>query len=74
MKFKSKSNVMPNMEALGNERKAIMEDYFQVKAELQRVAQENHKLKTEKDQLTDELAEKQIAVQNLVSFIHSGGV
>ena len=74
MKFKSKSNVMPNMEALGNERKAIMEDYFQVKAELQRVAQENHKLKTEKDQLTDELAEKQIAVENLVSFIHSGGV
>ena len=65
---------MPNMEALGNERKAIMEDYFQVKAELQRVAQENHKLKTEKDQLTDELAEKQIAVENLVSFIHSGGV
>ena len=62
------------MEALGNERKAIMEDYFQVKAELQRVAQENHKLKTEKDQLTDELAEKQIAVENLVSFIHSGGV
>ena len=74
MKFKSKSKVMPNMEALGNERKAIMEDYFQVKAELQRVAQENHKLKTEKDQLTDELAEKQIAVENLVSFIHSGGV
>ena len=74
MKFKSKSNVMPNMEALGNDRKAIMEDYFQVKAELQRVAQENHKLKTEKDQLTDELAEKQTAVQNLVSFIHSGGV
>jgi len=65
---------MPKMDELGKDRESIMEEYFQVKAELERVAQENYKLKTEKNQLTDELAERQTAVQNLVSFIHSGGV
>jgi regulator of replication initiation timing len=62
------------MDSLAKDREAMMEEYFQVKAELERVAQENHKLKTENDKLSDELAERSTAVQNLMSFIHSGGV
>lgn len=65
---------MASMDAIAKDREAMMEEYFQVKAELERVAQENQKLKAENGQLSDELAEKQTAVQNLVSFIHSGGV
>lgn len=65
---------MPSMDALAKDREAMMEEYFHVKSELERVAQENLKLKAENGQLSDELAEKHTAVQNLVSFIHSGGV
>lgn len=65
---------MPGMDSLAKDREAMMEEYFEVKAELERVALENQKLKAENGKLSDELAERSTAVQNLVSFIHSGGV
>lgn len=65
---------MPSMDSLAKDREAAMEGYFQVKAELEQVAQENQKLKAENNELSDELAERNTAVQNLISFIHSGGV
>jgi len=68
---------MKNMAPLNKqseERQSHMQEYFEAKAELERIAEENARLRAENQKLTDDLAEREAAVQNLFSYIHSEGV
>lgn len=68
----SKSINMSNFNDLANDRMKHMEEYFTAKADLERVAQENAALRAENQKLSDQLAEKDTALQNLFSYIHAG--
>lgn len=63
---------MDNAEKLYQERKKILQEFFETKARLEEVSIENKSLKSENEMLEEKLAKREEEMQNLFSFIHSG--
>ncbi len=63
---------MSDLNNLANDRRKHMGDYFEAKAELERIALENAELRAKNQTLVDELAAKDTALQNLFSYVHAG--
>ena len=63
---------MDNAEKLYQERKKILQEFFETKARLEEVNIENKSLKSENEMLEEKLAKREEEMQNLFSFIHTG--
>ncbi len=60
---------MEHTSDLRKQRQEIMNQFLETKAKLKKVSQEKEKLEKENQSLSDELEEKNIAVQNLFSYL-----
>lgn len=67
-------NIMADITQLNLERQRLMQDFLQVKSELARTREELERLKRENDVLNTELEEREIAFQNLFSFVQESGM
>lgn len=65
---------MADITQLNLERQRLMQDFLQVKSELARTREELERLKRENDVLNTELEEREIAFQNLFSFVQESGI
>jgi septal ring factor EnvC (AmiA/AmiB activator) len=65
---------MADITQLNLERQRLMQDFLQVKSELARTREELERLKRENDVLNTELEEREIAFQNLFSFVQESGM
>jgi hypothetical protein len=65
---------MADITQLNQERQRLMQDFLQVKSELARTREELDRLKRENDVLNTELEEREIAFQNLFSFVQESGM
>lgn len=60
---------MADITELQHERQRLMQDFLQVKADLARAREEMEKLRKENAQLSTELEEREIAFENLFSYV-----
>ncbi len=60
---------MEHTSDLRKQRQEIMNQFLETKAKLKKVSQEKEKLEKENQSLSDELEEKNIAVQNLFAYL-----
>jgi septal ring factor EnvC (AmiA/AmiB activator) len=65
---------MADITQLNQERQRLMQDFLQVKSELARTREELERIKRENDVLNTELEEREIAFQNLFSFVQESGM
>ncbi len=64
---------MTDITELNRERQRLMQDFLQVKAELARTREEMQRLRRENAVLNSEIEEREIAFQNLFSYVHDAG-
>jgi regulator of replication initiation timing len=62
---------MGNMSDKSQARKDLLDEFSRAKRDLKRVSEENEALKVQNEKLQDELVDKDEAVQNLFSYIHT---
>lgn len=64
---------MTDITELNRERQRLMQDFLQVKAELARTREEMQRLRRENAVLNSEIEEREIAFQNLFSYVQDAG-
>ncbi len=62
---------MADISELQHERQRLMQDFLQVKADLARAREEMEKLRKENAVLSTELEEREIAFENLFSYVQA---
>lgn len=62
---------MGNMSDKSQARKDLLDEFSRAKRDLKRMNEENQALKVQNEKLQDELVDKDEAVQNLFSYIHT---
>lgn len=67
------NNIMADISELNHERQRLMHDFLQVKADLAKAREEVENLRKHNSQLATELEEREIAFQNIFSFIQESG-
>lgn len=74
MQLSVTKRIMSDITQLNHERQRLMQDFLQVKSELARTREELDRIKRENDVLNTELEEREIAFQNLFSFVQESGM